>query len=144
MLFAPFLSSAHHGPCGQLNAASSHGDSGSGGRSDALRKDDRAAMGSCLTADAATMASSSGTAEAPAGAQRGFTWAPVGPPYPAAVEGVAMKAALATTVRMEPRALLTGKTRMEPRGLLPGNTGARVGLLDGLRSADMDTYDEVR
>ena len=95
-------------------------------------------MGSCLTADAATIASSSGNAEAPADAQGGLTWAPVGPLYPAAVEGVVMKAALASTMRMEPRGLLPGKTRMEPRGLLHGKTGARVGLLDGLRTADMD------
>lgn len=130
MLFAPFPSSAHHGPCGERSAAS--GDGGDGGGNNALRKDDKAAVGSCLTVDATTMASSSGIAEAPVGAHGDLTWAKMVPPYPAAVEALAMKAVLASAVRME------------PRGLLPGSTGARVGLLHGLRTADMDKYDEVR
>jgi hypothetical protein len=42
------------------------------------------------------------------------------------------------------KAVLASAVRMETRGLLPCNTGARVGLLHGLRTADMDKYDEVR
>ena len=34
--------------------------------------------------------------------------------------------------------------RLQPLGYRPGVTGGRVGLLGGLRTADMDKYDEVR
>lgn len=33
--------------------------------------------------------------------------------------------------------------RLQPRGYRPGVMGGRVGLLEGLRTADMDKYDEV-
>ena len=33
--------------------------------------------------------------------------------------------------------------RLQPLGYRPGMTGGRVGLLEGLRTPDMDKYDEV-
>lgn len=40
-------------------------------------------------------------------------------------------------------AAITNAVRLLPLGLRPGMTGGRVGLLQGLRTADMDKYDEV-
>lgn len=150
MLFTAITLGAQHGlgcqeESGGINSSSLGHHTGWGGSGGQMDLAFRAGAGSRLPAgggvprlgaDAATMAASDGllaerrsqpTHARKSGEVDGAAWT-----AGTAVEAVAMKAALASAVRME------------PRGLLPGKTGARVGLLHGVRTADMDKYDEVR
>lgn len=154
MLFTAITFGTQHGLCcqeesGGVDSSSLGHHTGWGGSGGQMDLAFRAGAGSRapagggvprLGADAATMAASDGLL---AGRHPEPTHAPkwgevdsaewtAGTSFPASVEAVAMKAALASAVCME------------PRGLLPGKTGARVGLLHGVRTADMDKYDEVR
>lgn len=160
MLFGPLTSPGQHGSLDQWTTSPSSSSSsvsdgvgslGHGGVYGLLPADGqpRKALSApaALAADVATIASSSTSLDshrppaslAPpparsddAGAAKGVAaWAKLALSSAASIEAVAMKAAVASAVRME------------PRGLLPGTTGARVGLLHGLRTADMEQYDEV-